>query len=73
MDRKREITAPREAVAKFLLPSAGLGVCLTLFIEVLHMVPTVFPVGHRTFGVKELVSGPAPKRKKRNEIQYREF
>ena len=61
LKRKREITAPREAVAKFLLPLAGPGLCLTLFIEVLRMVPTGFPVGHRSFGVKELVSGPAAK------------
>lgn len=27
------------------------------------MVPTGFQVGHRSFGVKELVSGPATKRK----------
>lgn len=61
LEEKREITAPREVVVKFLLPLAGPGLCLKLFIEVLHMVPTGFPVGHRSFGVKDLVSGPAAK------------
>lgn len=52
-------------MAKFLLLLAGPGLCLTLFIEILHMVPTGFPVGDRSFGVKELVSGPAAKGRRR--------
>lgn len=70
-ERKREITALWEAVAKFLLPLAGPELCLTLFTEVLHMVRTGFPMGHRSFGVKELVSGPASKKEEEewNSVQ----
>lgn len=53
----------QEEVAKFSSPLERPGLCLTLFIEVLCMVPTGFQVGHRPFGVKELVSGPAAKRR----------
>lgn len=53
----------QEEVAKFSLPLEGPGLWLTLFIEVLCMVPTGFQVGHRSFGVKELVSDPAAKRR----------
>lgn len=61
LEQKREITAPQKAVAKFLLPLVEPGLSLTLFTEVLHMVPTGFPGGHRSFGVKEFVSGSAAK------------
>lgn len=53
----------QEEVAKFSLPLERPGLCLTLFIEVMYMVPTGFQVGHRSFGVKELVSDPAAKRR----------
>lgn len=69
LERKREITAPQEAVAKFLLPSLGPGLCPTLFMKVLH----TFPSGLRSFGGEGACQWSWSKRKERNGIQYREI